>query len=91
MLVCFKKIKQNSFETLQNKNKMKPNQKKKRTTPKQNLTNTHNIQLSQTSLHLVLRSHIMCLQKLCSDSSNEITLSELGDHKDYVQNLVLCI
>lgn len=33
----------------------------------------------------------MCLQKLCSDSSNEITLRELGDHKEYVQNLVLCI
>lgn len=33
----------------------------------------------------------MCLQKLCSNSSNEITSSELDDHKEYVQNLVLCI
>lgn len=49
------------------------------------------MQPSQTSLHFVLKGHVMCLQKLCSDSSNEITLNELGDHKEYVQNLVLCI
>lgn len=29
----------------------------------------------------------MCLQKLCSDSSNELTLSELGDHKELCAEL----
>lgn len=72
----------NSFKTQQNRNEKNP-------TTKENLTN--NIQPSQISLHFVLKSHITSLQKLCSDSSNEITLSALGDHEEYVQNLVLGI
>lgn len=70
-------------------NKTKPQQNQIKFKTKQNLI--HNIQPSQTSLHFLLKSHIMSLQKLCSDSSNETTLSELGDHKEYAQNLVLGI